>query len=186
MFEPKIIAFLCNWCSYAGADLAGVSRMQYPPNIRIHRVMCSGRVDINFILEAFLAGADGVLVAGCHPGECHYITGNLIAKRRVEFARNLLESIGINPKRLKLTWVSASEGKKFQDVATEFIEEIRKLGPSKLKYRRIREVKLGGEVKNLPPKRKRLLELLVLLSGSGVKKDKEKVLEEISSIISGE
>jgi F420-non-reducing hydrogenase iron-sulfur subunit len=133
-FEPKIIGFLCNWCSYAGADLAGVSRIQYPPNIRIIRVMCSGRVDPVFILEAFKNGADGVLVAGCHlPSDCHYLSGNFKALRRVALLRKLLQDYGIEPERLRLEWVSASEGDKFAAVVRDMVEQIKKLGPSPLK-----------------------------------------------------
>ncbi|MEM1513929.1 MAG: hydrogenase iron-sulfur subunit [Candidatus Thermoplasmatota archaeon] len=130
-FEPKIVAFLCNWCSYAGADLAGVSRLKYPPNVVPIKVMCSGRVDAEFIIDAFRKGADGVLIGGCHPGDCHYIEGNYKARRRVEMMKKLLEEIGINPKRLRIEWISATEGKKFASVVEEFVEEIRKLGPVK-------------------------------------------------------
>ncbi|RLG91911.1 methyl-viologen-reducing hydrogenase subunit delta [Candidatus Bathyarchaeota archaeon] len=133
-FEPKIIGFLCNWCSYAGADLAGVSRIQYPPNIRIIRVMCSGRVDPAFVLEAFKNGADGVLVAGCHPPhDCHYISGNLKALRRITLLKRMLKELGIEPERLRLEWVSASEGDKFATIIKEMVEEIKKLGPNPLK-----------------------------------------------------
>jgi len=132
-FEPKIVGFLCNWCSYAGADLAGVSRIQYPPTLRIVRVMCSGRVDPIFIIEAFRNGADGVLVAGCHPGDCHYLAGNYKAQRRVALLKRLLDQYGIEPERLKLEWVSASEGDRFAKVVKEMTEEIRKLGPSPLR-----------------------------------------------------
>lgn len=133
-FEPKIIGFLCNWCSYAGADLAGVSRIQYPPNIRIIRVMCSGRIDPAFILEAFKDGADGVLVAGCHlPSDCHYLTGNFKALRRVALLRKVLQDFGIEPERVRLEWVSASEGDRFAAIVRDMVEEIKKLGPSPLK-----------------------------------------------------
>ena len=132
-FEPSIIGFLCNWCSYAGADLAGVSRIQYPPNLRIIRVMCSGRVDPAFILEAFRSGADGVLIAGCHPGDCHYIAGNYKAQRRGILLKKLLEQFGVEPQRLKIEFVSASEGAKFAAVVKEMVEDIKKLGPSPLK-----------------------------------------------------
>ena len=132
-FEPSIIGFLCNWCSYAGADLAGVSRIQYPPNLRIIRVMCSGRVDPAFILEAFRSGADGVLIAGCHPGDCHYIAGNYKAQRRGILLKKLLEQFGVEPQRLKIEFVSASEGAKFAAVVKEMVETIKKLGPSPLK-----------------------------------------------------
>jgi len=133
-FEPKIIAFLCNWCSYAGADLAGVSRIQYPPNIRIIRVMCSGRIDPAFVLEAFKNGADGVLVAGCHlPSDCHYLSGNFKAARRIALLRKVLADFGIEPERLRLEWVSASEGDRFAAIVRAMVEEIRKLGPSPFK-----------------------------------------------------
>ncbi len=133
-FEPKIVGFLCNWCSYAGADLAGVSRIQYPPNIRIVRVMCSGRVDPAFILEAFKSGADGVLVAGCHlPADCHYISGNFKAYRRVTLLKKLLQQFGIEPERLRLEWVSASEGDRFATIIKDMVKEIKKLGPNPLR-----------------------------------------------------
>lgn len=129
-FEPKIVGFLCNWCSYAGADLAGVSRFQYPPNIRVIRVMCSGRVHPGFILKAFLHGADGVLVGGCHPGDCHYIKGNYYAERRIKITRRLLEWLGIERERLWLRWVSAAEGGIFAQVVSEFTAHLRELGPN--------------------------------------------------------
>ncbi|MEM0010907.1 MAG: hydrogenase iron-sulfur subunit [Candidatus Bathyarchaeia archaeon] len=133
-FEPVIVGFLCNWCSYAGADLAGVSRIQYPPNIRVIRVMCSGRVDPVFILEAFKNGADGVLVAGCHlPSDCHYLAGNFKALRRVILLKRVLKEFGIEPERLWLEWISASEGDKFAKVVSEMVKEIKKLGPNPLK-----------------------------------------------------
>jgi len=132
-FEPKIVGFLCNWCSYAGADLAGVSRIQYPPNLRIIRVMCSGRVDPALVLEAFRSGADGVLIAGCHPGDCHYIAGNYKAQRRGILLKKLLEQFGVDPQRLRIEFVSASEGAKFAAVVKKMVEDIKKLGPSPLK-----------------------------------------------------
>lgn len=133
-FKPKIVGFLCNWCSYAGADLAGVSRIQYPPTLIIVRVMCSGRVDPVFILEAFRSGADGVLVAGCHlPSDCHYISGNFKAHRRVMMLKKLLPHFGIEPERLRIEWVSASEGDRFATVVKDMTEEIKKLGPSPLR-----------------------------------------------------
>jgi F420-non-reducing hydrogenase iron-sulfur subunit len=129
-FEPKIIGFLCNWCSYAGADLAGVSRIQYPPNIRIIRVMCSGRIDPAFVLEAFKDGADGVLIAGCHlPSDCHYISGNFKALRRITLLKDVLRDFGIEPERLRLEWISASEGDKFAAVVRDMVDEIKRLGP---------------------------------------------------------
>lgn len=132
-FEPKIMGFLCSWCSYAGADMAGVSRMQYPPNIRVVRVMCSGRIDPLFVVKAFENGADGVLVSGCHPGDCHYATGNYFAERRFMTMRRLLDFFGIDERRLKLTWVSASEGARFAEIVTAMTEEIRALGPLNLR-----------------------------------------------------
>jgi len=129
-FEPKIVGFLCNWCSYAGADLAGVSRIQYPPNIRIIRVMCSGRVDPVIVLEMFVNGADGVIVTGCHPGDCHYISGNLYEERKIKMLKRLIALTGLELGRLRLEWVSAAEGQRFAQVVTEFTEQIRKLGPS--------------------------------------------------------
>lgn len=129
-FEPKIIGFLCNWCSYAGADLAGVSRIQYPPNIRIIRVMCSGRVDPVIVLEMFASGADGVIVTGCHPGDCHYVAGNLYEERKIKMLKKLIALTGLELGRLRLEWVSAAEGQRFAQVVTEFTEQIRKLGPS--------------------------------------------------------
>ena len=134
-FEPRIVAFFCNWCSYAAADLAGVSRLQYPPNIRIIRMMCSGRVSDLFILKAFAAGADGVLVCGCNVGDCHYIKGNLNARRRVTGLKPFLEAIGINKDRLRLEWISASEGPKVAETAKSFTETIKRLGPNPLKRR---------------------------------------------------
>jgi len=132
-FEPRILGFLCNWCSYAGADLAGVSRISYPTNIRIIRTMCSGRVDPLHVLEAFREGIDGVLVTGCHPGDCHYITGNYACEKRVKFLKEVLSQVGIDPKRLRLEWVSASEGGKFARIVKEMIDDVRKLGPSPLR-----------------------------------------------------
>jgi coenzyme F420-reducing hydrogenase delta subunit/predicted transcriptional regulator len=129
-FEPKIIGFLCNWCSYAGADLAGVSRIQYPPNIRVIRVICSGRVDPVIVLEMFENGADGVIVTGCHPGDCHYVEGNLHEERKIKMLKRLISLTGLEPERLRLEWVSASEGQRFAQVVTEFTEQIRNLGPS--------------------------------------------------------
>jgi len=131
--EPKIVAFLCNWCSYAGADLAGMSRISYPPNIRAIRVMCSGRVDPAFVIQAFETGADGVLVSGCHPGDCHYVSGNLKAEKRMLNTKKLLKLLGLGPERLRLEWISTAEGAKFAQVVTGFTEELRKMGPNPLK-----------------------------------------------------
>ena len=129
-FEPNILGFLCNWCSYAGADLAGTSRMKYPANLKSIRVMCSGRVDPAFVLEAFRRGVDGVLIAGCHPGDCHYQSGNYKTNRRVKLLKKLLEELGIEPSRVRFEYISASEGQKFAAVVTEFVAEIKKLGPN--------------------------------------------------------
>ncbi|MDR0523178.1 MAG: hydrogenase iron-sulfur subunit [Candidatus Methanoplasma sp.] len=131
-FEPKIVAFCCNWCSYAGADGAGVARLQMPTNFRIIRTMCSARVDPEFVLRALSKGADGVIVLGCHPADCHYIGGNYRARRRIALLRLVLEQYGFDPKRLKLEWVSASEGEKFQTTLTGFVDTIKKLGPTPL------------------------------------------------------
>lgn len=131
-FEPNIIGFLCNWCSYAGADLAGTSRMKYPPNIKSIRVMCSGRVDPVFILEALKKGADGVLVAGCHPGDCHYQSGNYKTNRRIKLLKKLLSEMAVDPKRVRFEYVSASEGQKFAQIVTEFVDELKKMGPNPL------------------------------------------------------
>jgi len=131
-FEPKIIGFLCNWCSYTGADLAGVSRIKSAPNVRVIRTMCSGRVDPAFILKAFHLGADGVIVMGCHLGDCHYQEGNYKTIRRIPFLKRLIQGFGIDPRRLRLEWVSASEGDRFAAVVNEMTEEIRHLGPLEL------------------------------------------------------
>lgn len=128
-FEPRLVGFLCNWCSYTGADLAGTARMTYAPNLRIIRVMCSGRVDPQFVLKAFAEGADGVLISGCHPGDCHYQEGNYKALRRYKLLSKMLDQFGIEKERFRLEWISAAEGVKFQQVCNEFTEQIRKLGP---------------------------------------------------------
>ena len=130
-WEPRILAFLCNWCSYAGADLAGISRIQYPPNIRVVRVPCSSRVSPYFLLKSLQRGWDGVLVSGCLPGDCHYLTGNLIARRRFAVLKDMLEYIGVEPGRLSFSWVSAAEGERFSKVVAEAVESVRELGPSK-------------------------------------------------------
>ena len=129
-FNPKILVFCCNWCSYAGADLAGVSRLQMPTNFRVIRVMCSGRVDPEHILKAYALGADGILVAGCHPADCHYIGGNYRTRRRIPLLKIMISQFGLEPSRLQLEWISASEGERFQQKITEFIGHIRELGPS--------------------------------------------------------
>lgn len=131
-WKPKIIAFLCNWCSYAGADLAGVSRVQYPPNIRIVRVPCSGRINPFFIIKSLAAGWDGILVSGCHPGDCHYISGNYVARRRFAMMRDLLVYMGIEPERLNFTWVSAAEGERFGNVVKKAVKNVKSVGPNKI------------------------------------------------------
>lgn len=128
-FEPNIVAFLCNWCSYAGADLAGTSRTQYLPNVKIIRVMCSGRVNPLFLVNALQQGADGVLISGCHPGDCHYLEGNFYARRRFMLMRKLLEHVGVDPGRVNMSWVSASEGAKFKDVVDEVVTKVKEVGP---------------------------------------------------------
>ena len=128
-FEPKIVAFLCNWCSYRGADLAGTSRMKCAPNVRPIRVMCSGRVEPDFVLKAFNSGADGVLVLGCHPGDCHYAEGNYKTIRRMALLKKMMPQMGIENERLRLEWVSASEGARYVTVVNEMTEQVRKLGP---------------------------------------------------------
>ena len=129
-WEPKILVFCCNWCSYAGADLAGVSRLQMPPNFLVIRTMCSARVDVEFVLEAFATGADGVLVAGCHPADCHYIGGNYRTRRRMALLRIMLKQFGLNRDRVQLEWISAGEGEKFAKTVNAFIDRITELGPS--------------------------------------------------------
>jgi F420-non-reducing hydrogenase iron-sulfur subunit len=135
-FEPLIVAYCCNWCSYAGADLAGTSRFEYPTNIRIIRIMCTGRVDPTFVLETLRMGADGVLIAGCHPGDCHYQKGNFIMEKRFDYIKKAVSSIGIEPERVRLEWVSASEGGKFAALVREMTNQIRQLGPSPFRFMR--------------------------------------------------
>ncbi len=130
-WEPKIITFLCNWCSYAGADLAGISRFQYPPNTRTIRVPCSGRVNPLFILKALQNGADGILVSGCHPGDCHYLSGNYSARRKFAVMDRFFEYVGIEKGRVQFSWVSAAEAGRFAEVITEITEDVKKLGPAK-------------------------------------------------------
>jgi F420-non-reducing hydrogenase iron-sulfur subunit len=132
-FEPKIVGFLCNWCTYAGADLAGTSRMQYPPNMRPIRVMCSGAVDSVYIVRALLEGADGVFMGGCHPGDCHYVSGNYKARRRVTVLKTILDSLGLEGDRVWLRWISAAEGRKFADTMSDAVAEFKAKGPNPLK-----------------------------------------------------
>ncbi len=128
-WEPRIVAFFCNWCTYTAADLAGVSRMRYAPNARVIRVMCSGRVDPQFILDAFAKGADGVLIGGCHPGDCHYMEGNYKALRRMRLLKRMMKEMGIAEQRFRLEWISASEGDRVKSVINEMTEQVRELGP---------------------------------------------------------
>ncbi len=130
-WEPKIIAFLCNWCSYAGADLAGVSRIQYPPNIRIVRVPCSGRISPYYLLKSLQVGWDAVLISGCHPGDCHYLSGNLVARRRFAVLKDLLDFFGLEPGRVNFSWVSAAEGERFAKIIRSVVKKVQKLGPIK-------------------------------------------------------
>ena len=132
-FKPRIVAFLCNWCSYTGADLAGTSRMEYKSNVRVIRVMCSGRIEPTFLLEAFIKGADGVLVCGCHPGDCHYQEGNYRCLRRFKMMQRYIRQMGIEAERMKLEWISASEGKQFAELVNSFTETITELGQSRIK-----------------------------------------------------
>ncbi|HDP97304.1 MAG TPA: hydrogenase iron-sulfur subunit [Euryarchaeota archaeon] len=132
-FKPSILAFCCNWCSYAGADLAGVSRLQMPPNVHVIRVMCSASVKPEYVIKAVTQGIDGVLVLGCHIGDCHYLTGNHRTAKRIPLLQKILDEAGIDSRRIKLDWVSAAEGEKYQKVVTEFVEEIRRLGPNPLR-----------------------------------------------------
>jgi F420-non-reducing hydrogenase iron-sulfur subunit len=128
-FEPKILGIACNWCTYTGADLAGTTRLKYPPNVRVIRVMCSSRINPSFIIRGFQLGADGVLVGGCWPGDCHYGSGNLYARRKLAVTRKILDFAGMEPGRFRVEWISASEGNRFAEVVTEFTEQIRVLGP---------------------------------------------------------
>ena len=146
-FEPLIVTFCCNWCSYAGADNAGVGRRQMPPNFRIIRTMCSARIDPEFILRAFSKGADGVMVLGCHPADCHYIGGNYRARRRIALIRLVLEQYGFDPRRLKLEWVSASEGEKFQTTVVNFVDVIKALGPTPVKSKKAQDMADNSAVK---------------------------------------
>ena len=139
-FQPRIAAFFCNWCTYGGADLAGVSRLQYPANIRAIRIPCTGRLKPTFILSAFRQGVDGIWVSGCHPGDCHYIAGNMHARRRFAVLKNLLEYVGMEPDRLHFSWISSAEASKFQQTAIEVTEAVRQLGPARFLFRDIAKV----------------------------------------------
>lgn len=129
-FEPRIVAFLCNWCTYTGADLAGTSRLQYPPNVRIIRTMCSSAVDPVYVLKPLMDGADGVLIGGCHPGDCHYLTGNYKTRRRYMALKEILKAAGFDEQRLWLRWISASEGKRFSETVTKMVAALKELGPN--------------------------------------------------------
>jgi len=129
LWQPRIVAFFCNWCTYTAADLAGVSRLKYPANIRVVRLMCSGRVDPQFVLEALTKGADGVLIGGCHPGDCHYVEGNYKMLRRFQMLQRMLSGLGIEPERVRLEWISAAEGEKVRRVVQEMVAQVRQLGP---------------------------------------------------------
>lgn len=131
-FEPKIVAFLCNWCSYTGADLAGTTRSQYPHNVRIVRIMCTGALDPIYVIKPLLEGADGVLVSGCHPGDCHYVSGNLKARRRMATLKTVLKEFGLEDERVWVRWISASEGRRFAETVTEMVDRLRVLGPNPL------------------------------------------------------
>jgi F420-non-reducing hydrogenase iron-sulfur subunit len=129
-YEPTIIAFVCNWCTYTAADLAGTSRLSYPPNVRLIRMMCTGMVDPKYVIKALLEGADAVLISGCHPGDCHYINGNLKARRRVKLLKEILPQFGFDDSRVRLTWIGASEGNEFAQTIREMVHEVKALGPS--------------------------------------------------------
>ena len=134
-FEPTIVAFFCNWCTYTAADLAGTSRLSYPPNLKIIRMMCTGMVDPKYVIKAFLEGADCVLISGCHPGDCHYINGNFKARRRIKLLREILAQFGIQKERLRLTWIGASDGIEFAEIMGELSTQLRELGPGEAKRR---------------------------------------------------
>lgn len=136
-FSPKIIVFVCNWCTYTAADLAGTSRLPYPPEVRLVRLMCTGMIDTKYILKAFLDGADGVFIGGCHPGDCHYIDGNLKAEKRITGLKQIVKNFGFDDKRMKLEWIGASEGPEFQKHMTDFVQKIKELGPGQTKDRMI-------------------------------------------------
>ena len=136
-FEPTIVAFFCNWCTYTAADLAGTSRLSYPPNVKSIRVMCTGMVDPQYVIKAFLEGADGVLISGCHPGDCHYINGNFKARRRIKLLKEILPQFGFDQQRLRLTWIGASDGIQFAEVMREMAAQIKALGPSQAKLKMV-------------------------------------------------
>lgn len=136
-FEPAIVAFFCNWCTYTAADLAGTSRLSYPPNIKVVRMMCTGMVDPKYVIKALLEGADGVLISGCHPGDCHYINGNFKARRRVKLLKAVLAQFGFEQERFRLTWIGASDGRQLAETITQMVEQVKQLGPSEAKTKMI-------------------------------------------------
>jgi coenzyme F420-reducing hydrogenase delta subunit len=136
-FEPRIIAFVCNWCTYTAADLAGTSRRLYPENVRLIRVMCTGMVDSQYVIKAMLEGADGVLVSGCHPGDCHYINGNYKARRRIKLLKTILPQFGFEPERLRLTWIGASDGIQFAEIMQELVTQVKALGPNETRLKMV-------------------------------------------------
>jgi F420-non-reducing hydrogenase iron-sulfur subunit len=151
-FEPYVLGLVCNWCTYAGADMAGTSRIQYPPNLRIVRVMCTSRLDPTFVIRGLELGADGVLVSGCHPGDCHYVNGNYKTERRVHLLRKLIQQAGLEPERIRLEWISASEGSKLAEVMKDYVEALKRIGPNPLKNSKgkhlvIEDYLFGKEVK---------------------------------------
>ena len=136
-FEPRSIAFVCNWCTYTAADLAGTSRLLYPENVRLIRVMCTGMVDSQYVIKALLEGADGVLVSGCHPGDCHYINGNYKARRRIKLLKTILPQFGFEPERLRLTWIGASDGIQFAEIMQDLVTQIKALGPNETRLKMV-------------------------------------------------
>jgi F420-non-reducing hydrogenase iron-sulfur subunit len=181
-FSPKIIGFMCNWCSYAGADLAGISRIKYASNLRIIRVLCSGRVDPYIVLTAFEKGADGVLVAGCHPGDCHYISGNYQAEKKVKTTRKILKKAQIDERRLGLEWISAAEGQRFADVVNEFTALIRELGPLQVGPQMVKAAKeevADFRIRWLVGKERDLLEKGNVYGEEVLQEDFDKVMDDI-------
>jgi len=189
VFEPRILSFLCNWCAYAGADLAGISRFQYPPNTRVIRVMCSGRIDPAFIPRALLAGFDGVMILGCHPGDCHYLSGNLQAERKMTFLRRLLASEGIGEGRLILDWVSAGEGQRFAELVGSFTEQIRTLGPLSLTEERegtLKAIQTSLEGEKIRWMAGKAAELMEKENVYGERSDPERVKEVLETTVRDE
>jgi len=189
VFEPRILSFLCNWCAYAGADLAGISRFQYPPNTRVIRVMCSGRIDPAFIPRALLAGFDGVMILGCHPGDCHYLSGNLQAERKMTFLRKLLASEGIGEGRLILDWVSAGEGQRFAELVGSFTEQIRSLGPLALTEERegtLKAIQTSLEGEKIRWMAGKAAELMEKENVYGERSDPERVREVLETTVRDE